>query len=54
MSFPSNFSAGPGHNWKNYYCDPTKDKTYLEQLGIDYPTVGTTPAESTPSNDGRR
>lgn len=24
---------------KKYYYDPTKYKTYLEQLGIDYPTV---------------
>jgi len=24
---------------KKYYFDPTKYKTYLEQLGIDYPTV---------------
>jgi aminobenzoyl-glutamate utilization protein B len=22
-----------------YYFDPTKYKTYLEQLGIEYPTV---------------
>jgi aminobenzoyl-glutamate utilization protein B len=22
-----------------YYYDPTKFKTYLEQLGIEYPTV---------------
>jgi aminobenzoyl-glutamate utilization protein B len=24
---------------KKYYYDPTKYKTYLEQLGIAYPTV---------------
>jgi len=24
---------------KKYYYDPTKYKTYLEQLGIKYPTV---------------
>jgi len=24
---------------KKYYYDPTKYKTYLEQLGITYPTV---------------
>ena len=24
---------------KKYYFDPTKYKTYLEQLGIEYPTV---------------
>ncbi|MEO6723875.1 MAG: amidohydrolase, partial [Blastocatellia bacterium] len=24
---------------KNFYFDPTKHKTYLEQLGIQYPTV---------------
>jgi len=24
---------------KKYYYDPTKYKTYLEQLGIQYPTV---------------
>ncbi|HKE05982.1 MAG TPA: amidohydrolase, partial [Blastocatellia bacterium] len=24
---------------KKYYFDPTKYKTYLEQLGIQYPTV---------------
>ena len=28
---------------KKYYYDPTKYKTYLEQLGIKYPTVRTTP-----------
>jgi aminobenzoyl-glutamate utilization protein B len=28
---------------KKYYYDPTKYKTYLEQLGITYPTVRTTP-----------
>ena len=27
---------------KKYYYDPTKYKTYLEQLGIKYPTVRTT------------
>jgi aminobenzoyl-glutamate utilization protein B len=30
---------------KKYYYDPTKYKTYLEQLGIKYPTVRT--AQST-------
>ena len=24
---------------KKYYFDPTKYKTYLEQLGITYPTI---------------
>jgi aminobenzoyl-glutamate utilization protein B len=24
---------------KKYYYDPTKFKTYMEQLGITYPTV---------------
>ena len=24
---------------KKFYYDPTKYKTYLEQLGIEYPTV---------------
>jgi aminobenzoyl-glutamate utilization protein B len=28
---------------KKYYYDPTKYKSYLEQLGIKYPTVKTTP-----------
>jgi aminobenzoyl-glutamate utilization protein B len=28
---------------KKYYYDPTKYKTYLEQLGIKYPTVRTAP-----------
>ena len=28
---------------KKYYYDPTKYKTYLDQLGIKYPTVRTTP-----------
>ena len=27
---------------KKYYYDPTKYKSYLEQLGITYPTVRTT------------
>jgi aminobenzoyl-glutamate utilization protein B len=30
---------------KKYYFDPTKYKTYLEQLGIKYPTVKTYPVE---------
>ena len=29
---------------KKFYYDPTKYKTYLEQLGITYPTVRATPA----------
>ena len=28
---------------KKYYYDPTKYKTYLEQLGIKYPTVRSRP-----------
>jgi aminobenzoyl-glutamate utilization protein B len=24
---------------RKYYYDPTKHRTYLEQLGIEYPTV---------------
>jgi aminobenzoyl-glutamate utilization protein B len=28
---------------RKFYYDPTKFKTYLEQLGIEYPTVRTTP-----------
>jgi aminobenzoyl-glutamate utilization protein B len=28
---------------KKYYYDPSKYKTYLEQLGITYPTVRTAP-----------
>jgi aminobenzoyl-glutamate utilization protein B len=28
---------------RKYYFDPTKYKTYLEQLGIKYPTIRTTP-----------
>ena len=32
-----------GPEMKKYYYDPSKYKTYLEQLGIKYPTVrGTT------------
>jgi aminobenzoyl-glutamate utilization protein B len=27
---------------RKFYYDPTKYKTYLEQLGIEYPTVRTT------------
>ena len=30
---------------KKYYYDPSKYPTYLDQLGIKYPTVRTTPAE---------
>jgi aminobenzoyl-glutamate utilization protein B len=33
---------------KKYYYDPTKYKTYLEQLGIKYPTVRTAPAATNP------
>jgi aminobenzoyl-glutamate utilization protein B len=32
---------------KKFYYDPTKYKTYLEQLGVDYPTVRTTAATET-------
>jgi len=28
---------------KKYYYDPAKYSTYLEQLGITYPTVRTSP-----------
>jgi aminobenzoyl-glutamate utilization protein B len=27
------------HRMRPYYYDPTKYRTYLEQLGIKYPTV---------------
>jgi aminobenzoyl-glutamate utilization protein B len=30
---------------KKYYYDPTKYKTYLDQLGIKYPTVRTAPSQ---------
>ncbi|MEO8360809.1 MAG: amidohydrolase [Vicinamibacteria bacterium] len=33
------------------YYDPTKYKTYLEQLGIKYPTIRTTPASTAPKAD---
>jgi aminobenzoyl-glutamate utilization protein B len=40
------------------YYDPTKYKTYLEQLGIKYPTVRTTPPaakdESAPGPEGSK
>ncbi|MFQ5675245.1 MAG: amidohydrolase [bacterium] len=32
---------------KKYYFDPNKYKTYLEQLGIDYPTIRPAEAKST-------
>jgi aminobenzoyl-glutamate utilization protein B len=28
---------------KKFYYDPTRYKTYLEQLGITYPTIKATP-----------
>jgi len=31
---------------RKYYFDPTKYKTYLDQLGIKYPTVRTSPTTS--------
>jgi len=34
---------------RKYYYDPSKYPTYLDQLGIKYPTVRTTPA--TPQKD---
>jgi aminobenzoyl-glutamate utilization protein B len=34
---------------QKFYYDPTKFKTYLEQLGIEYPTVR--PAEAKPRGD---
>jgi len=30
---------------RKYYYDPTRYKSYLEQLGIKYPTVRTTSQE---------
>lgn len=36
---------------RQYYFDPTKYKTYLEQLGIQYPTVR--PAASSEASDSR-
>lgn len=35
-----------------FYYDSTKYKTYLEQLGIKYPTIRTTPASTAPKADG--
>src|SRR5215213_1324362 len=35
---------------KKYYYDPTKYKTYLDQLGIKYPTVRTTPSPQQEKN----
>jgi aminobenzoyl-glutamate utilization protein B len=32
---------------KKFYYDPSKYKTYLEQLGIEYPTVRTGAASET-------
>ena len=34
---------------KKYYFDPTKYKTYLEQLGIKYPTVRSTAPATNPA-----
>ena len=34
---------------KKFYYDPTKYKTYLEQLGIKYPTVRARSAAGKPS-----
>ena len=36
---------------KKLYYDPTKYKTYLEQLGIKYPTVRTPPAAGGKSSE---
>jgi len=33
---------------KKYYYDAAKYPTYLEQLGIKYPTVRTSPSDGTP------
>jgi aminobenzoyl-glutamate utilization protein B len=35
---------------KKYYYDPTKHKTYLDQLGIKYPTVRTTTSSQQQEN----
>ena len=32
---------------QKYYFNPTQDKTYLEQLGITYPTVRPAPQKTT-------
>jgi aminobenzoyl-glutamate utilization protein B len=33
---------------REFYYDPARADTYLEQLGIRYPTVRTTPAPTEP------
>jgi aminobenzoyl-glutamate utilization protein B len=33
---------------RKYYFDPSKYKTYIEQLGISYPTLGPAPSEGSP------
>jgi aminobenzoyl-glutamate utilization protein B len=38
---------------RKYYFDPSKYKTYLEQLGIKYPTVRAAPPTPTPSQSSR-
>jgi aminobenzoyl-glutamate utilization protein B len=38
---------------RKYYYDPKKYKTYLEQLGIAYPTVRTAPAQSSAPGGGQ-
>ncbi len=38
---------------KPYYFDPSRYKTYLEQLGIAYPTVRTTSSAEAPSGGAR-
>ncbi len=40
----ANILAKYREEMKKYYYDPTKFGTYLEQLGIKYPTVRTTPS----------
>ena len=37
---------------KKYYYDPAKYDTYLEQLGIKYPTVHATPAAKSTAGSG--
>ena len=39
----------PAEQMQKYYYDPTKYKTYLEQLGITYPTVRPAPQKTTAS-----
>jgi aminobenzoyl-glutamate utilization protein B len=52
VSLNTNTMAKYREQMRKFYFDPTKYRTYLEQLGVSYPTVRTAPAASASASGG--